>query len=429
MKFFFYSLGCKVNSYEISCLKRQALCLGNEVTRDVKKADVIVINTCTVTQMSSKKSRQKIRSFRRDNSKAVLIAMGCFTEEYLNESLFDLGVDIALGNNDKETIFSLLDEYQKNQKKILCNKVPRNKQLYPIFDKYPLITSARPYVKIQDGCDAFCTYCIIPLVRGKSRSRKPLDVIDEIKTLVENDAKEIVITGIHIGLYGKDFKEPYTLSDLLELILKTFPDLPRVRISSLEIMDVDDKFIALLKDNPRLVSHLHLPLQSGSTNILKKMGRPYDQAMYLEKIRKIQEARPGIAITSDVMVGFPTETEEDFLETVKVITSVPFREIHVFPYSVRPNTRATLYKDLDPAIKKERVKELLRLNQRLSEQYEEQYYGKEVEVLIEKIEDGLAYGHTDNYLYLAFPSNNHKVNDLVKVIFTKDNKRERYEED
>ena len=194
MKFFFYSLGCKVNSYEISCLKRQALCLGNEVTNDVKKADVIVINTCTVTQMSSKKSRQKIRSFRRDNSKAVLIAMGCFTEEYLNESLFDLGVDIALGNNDKETIFSLLDEYQKNQKKILCNKVPRNKQLYPIFDKYPLVTSARPYVKIQDGCDAFCTYCIIPLVRGKSRSRKPLDVIDEIKTLVENGAKEIVIT-------------------------------------------------------------------------------------------------------------------------------------------------------------------------------------------------------------------------------------------
>ena len=272
-------------------------------------------------------------------------------------------------------------------------------------------TRTRAFVKIQDGCENYCAYCIIPFVRGRCRSKRPEMVIEELTNLVRNGYKEIVLTGIHTGNYGKDLNTNF--SDLLEEILK-IKGLKRLRISSIEITELDDKFFELLK-NPILCNHLHIPLQSGSNNVLKLMNRKYTKEEYKSIIDKIRKIRPDISITTDVIVGFPQETDEDFEESMETIRDISFSKVHVFPYSKRNGTKAAgMSGHIDGNTKKERTKKLLKLSEELEENYYNSFIGKEEEILIETRKNDKAYGHTSNYLYLAL-SGDYKENEIYKI--------------
>ena len=338
--------------------------------------------------------------------------MGCMIEankDYVND-----GVSIIIGNKDKNRVVELVEEYLKKKEKV--------KKLYPDFDSVfedMFITNmegrTRAFVKIQDGCENFCSYCIIPYTRGKCRSKDKDTVIKEINTLVNNGYKEVVLTGIHTGHYGED--GDITFPMLLKEIVK-IKGLDRLRISSIEITELNDDFLDVLKNNKVIVSHLHIPLQAGSDKILKLMNRKYDTAYFLNKINEIREIRSDISITTDIIVGFPNETDNDFLDTLSFAKKIGFSKIHVFPYSRRHGTKAdTMPNQIDERIKKERVKSLMEVSDMLERNYLNSFIGKIVEVLIEK-EDDISIGHTPNYLKVVV---NKKVehNSLVNVKITK----------
>lgn len=393
MKVGIYTLGCKVNTYEseyvIGLLKEHGYTIGDFM--DV--CDVYIINTCTVTNMSDVKSRKMIRQAIKRNPKACVVAMGCFIEA--NKEYQELGLDIVIGNKDKGKIVELLEKYFKKQEEI--------RALYPVIDDQfedMFITTfegrTRAFVKIQDGCENFCSYCIIPYVRGKCRSKDPEVVIKEIETLMNHGYQEIVLTGIHTGNYGHDLNTSF--KDLLKRIV-TLPGLKRLRISSIEITELNDEVLELMRDHEVIVDHLHIPLQSGSNTILKWMNRKYDLNYFFHKIEQIRKIRPEISITTDVIVGFPHETEELFQETIETIQRIRFSKLHVFPYSVRSGTAASKMKEqVDQETKKERVKVLLQLSKKLEQEYFEQFINREVEVLVETNKEGYSYGHTGNYL-------------------------------
>ena len=339
--------------------------------------------------------------------------MGCFIQADDNNIIDD--IDIAIGNNDKSRIVELINEFFKDKKKIINKRTDFDDNFEDMFiEKYENRT--RAFVKIQDGCENFCTYCIIPYVRGKCRSKKEDNVLSEITTLVNNGYNEIVLTGIHTGNYGVDINTDF--SSILEKILN-IKGLKRLRISSIEITELDDKFLELLK-NPILCNHLHIPLQSGGEQTLKRMNRKYDKKYFKEEIEKIRKIRPDISITTDVIVGFPGETEDDFNECVDFIKEINFSKIHVFPYSKRDGTVAAKMKDqIDGKVKKERVKTLLDLSKTLEENYNNSFIGKKESCLIEKVDDKYSYGHCSNYIYLKIPKK-YKENEIVDVIIEKD---------
>lgn len=388
------TLGCKVNTYE-SLFVTDLLKKNNYEIKDFEDiCDVYIINTCTVTNQSDIKSRKIIRHAIKRNSNACVVAMGCFIEGH--QEFTEDGVDIYLGNKDKSRIVELLDEYFT--KKETIRKISQEEKT--IFeDMYITKFSGRTraFVKIQDGCENFCSYCIIPFVRGKCRSKEFNTVIREITSLVSNGYKEIVLTGIHTGNYGVDIHSSF--AELLQEVVK-INGLERLRISSIEVTELTEEVLAVIKRSPIIVDHLHIPLQAGSNHVLEVMNRKYDLKYFKEKIEQIRKIRPHIAITTDIIVGHPGESEEDFEETIRTAQEIGFSKIHVFPYSLRNNTKAAQMEQVDGNVKKERARRLLDLSRQLEKKYMTQFIGKDLSVLTENHKNEYTYGHTGNYLQI-----------------------------
>ena len=408
------SLGCKVNTYESEYVINELKKAGYEIKDFEDRCDVYIINTCTVTNNSDSKSRKMIRQAIRRNPNACVVAMGCFIAA--NPDISIDGLDIILGNKDKSKIVELLDEYFKNKNILNIQYTGRLKEFEDMYiNSFPGRT--RAFVKIQDGCDNFCTYCIIPFVRGKCRSKEESKVIEEITDLVKHGYKEIVLTGIHTGSYGVDLETDF--ADLLEKLVK-IDGLERLRISSIETTELNEKVLNVLRNSKVLVDHLHIPIQAGSNVILKAMNRKYDLDYFFAKIAEIRGIRPDIAISTDVIVGFPGETEELFQTTIDTCKKIGFSKLHVFPYSERKGTAASRMENkIDEHEKKERSRRLIEVSKELEIDYMKKFIGKEVEVLIEEFKDGYSYGHTGNYLYVKIKGelpHNEMVNVTIKNV-------------
>ena len=417
--YYLYTLGCKVNAYESEALGQSLNALGYTRTVIEEQADIIIVNTCSVTARADQKSRQRISSFRKRNCHSILIVMGCYSQQH-GQICIDLGADIVIGAANRSKIVSYIERFEKDHKKILDVSKSLRHERYEELGATAYCENARAYLKIQDGCDNFCSYCYIPTLRGNSRSREPREVIEESQRLVASGYKEIVITGIHIGAYGKDLGDgSFRFSDLMQALLNKCPDLFRLRISSIEESEIDDAFIGLLKRYSNIANHLHIPLQSGSAKVLLDMKRRYDIDAFLDKISEIRAVRPDIALTTDVIVGYPTEEEEHFQETMDFCRKARFAQIHVFPFSPRPGTFAATLKDIDPKTKKSRVDRLLALSDELQKEYEAPFSGKEFEVLVEE-KDKVSHkwkGHTSNYLLVELDRDDLSHGDIVIAPF------------
>lgn len=392
MKFNIITLGCKVNSYESNFMKEALVKNGFSFCSENDKCDILILNTCTVTDTSDKKSLKEVRRLKRENPHAILVVCGCSVQNDKNK-YDNLDIDVLMGNINKSNIVSIINEYL--DKKTPLEYVAKTRDLNFENMEINSFDHTRAYIKIEDGCDNFCSYCVIPFVRGKTRSKNFDLAIKETKTLVENNFKEIVLTGIDTGAYFDNGKD---LTDLIKEMSK-IEGLKRIRQSSIEITQINDKFIEELKNNPKICNHIHIPLQSGSDEILRLMNRKYDLNYFFEKIEKIRRVRPDISITTDVIVGFPNETDKLFLETLETCKKIKFSKIHVFPYSERKGTKASLMDGkVSENVKHERVKELMALSEKLEKEYYDKFKGKELDVLIEEVNDGVSIGHTSNYL-------------------------------
>ena len=413
MKIAFCTLGCKVNSYEtevnIEIFKNN----GYEIVPFDEFADVYVINTCSVTNTSDQKSRKMIREAVKKNKNGIVVVMGCYSQVKHMEAMNIPGVAIVIGSNNKSKLIELIEEYKSTGKQIIKIDDLKNIKFENMkLDKFENHT--RAFVKIQDGCNNYCTYCIIPYTRGNVRSKPFNEVINEVTELANNGYKEVVLTGIHTGHYGLDLKSK-DFSDLLSELEKV-KGLERIRISSVEIVELNDKFMDTLKKSKKIVNHIHIPLQSGSNTILKAMNRRYLMDTFYKKIDEIRSIRPDIAITTDVIVGFPGETEELFNETVDSIKKIGFTELHVFPFSPREGTPAASMKNqIDGNIKKERVKKLIEIGKELKYKYYSSLIGTEEELLTEEYKDGYLYGHLSNYGYARLKTDKNLTNHIFKV--------------
>lgn len=416
MKFYYFSLGCKVNSYECNALSSMLISRGFK--EDKNKPDVIIINTCSVTATADQKSRQHIRKFLTNYPNAIVVVMGCYAQGHAKFIFDEIKPHILVGTSNRNKIPELIERYSKNKERIfMVDENPRHFK-YEEFGVTSFSENVRSYLKIQDGCDNFCSYCLIPYVRGKSRSRGFEDVINEANHLIQQGYKEIVLAGIHVGGYGKDL-DNCSFSKLVKTLLDN-NDLYRLRISSIEESEIDEELILLINTKDNLAKHLHIPLQSGAKNTLKAMNRKYTKEEFLSKIKHIKEACPNIALTTDVIVGFPGESEEDFNETYEFINECGFNMLHVFPFSAREGTLANkLPNQIDPKIKKERVNRLLELSDKLWKEYCQRFDNKEVEVLVEQYDNinKVNIGHTSNYLEVKIPSNNSEVGNIVKTTY------------
>ena len=405
MKYYIINLGCKVNAYEAKVMS-DLLTNAGFTKGSIDDADIYIVNTCFVTNVAEHKSFQMIRKAIKHKPKLVIVC-GCLSQMKEKEVLAIDGVNIVLGNKDKSKIIEYINNYKDKVSKIydLTNIEFEDMQLNN-FDK------TRAFVKIQDGCNNFCSYCIIPYTRGNVRSKKKEDVINEIKNLINYGHKEIVLTGIHTGNYHD---LDYDFADLLNDIIK-IPNLKRLRISSIEITEINDRVMDVIKNNDILVDHMHIPLQSGSNTILDLMNRKYDITYFINKINKLRNIRPLISITTDVIVGFPNETEELFNETIDNIKKIGFAKLHVFPYSVREGTKASLMDNQVPEnIKKERARKLIDLSKELEINYINNFIGSYLEFIPETYKDGYLYGHTGNYLSIKVPGDKALLNKIVKV--------------
>ena len=417
MKFTILTFGCKVNSYESEYMKEQLLRNHYVYNDDYKSSDIVIVNTCSVTNTADNKCKKMIRNVRRDNSDCILMVCGCTAENHRDE-LNDLDIDILIGNKEKSLIVSLIEDYVNSKEKYIkfydSRRLPFEEMSVSEFNDL-----TRAYVKIQDGCNNYCSYCIIPYVRGSIRSKNFDEAVNEVFSLVNKGHKEIVFTGINTGAYGKETGK-YDLTDLIREVSK-IDGLERIRISSIEITEIDDKFINEMSNNNKLCAHLHVSLQSGSERILKIMNRKYTKEEYLDKINKLRVARPEINLTTDVIVGFPTETEEEFMECVSFCKEVGFSKIHVFPYSKREGTKAAMMSGhISNEIKKNRARKLIEIDENLQLSYNKKFVGKKVSVLIEEIVNGKSIGHTQNFLKVIVDDileNNVCYDVLIKAAF------------
>lgn len=415
----FHTLGCKVNHYETEAIWQLFKAAGYDRTEYESKADVYVINTCTVTNTGDKKSRQVIRRAVRKNPDAVICVTGCYAQTSPAEIMAIPGVDIVVGTQDRTKMLDYIEQYRVERQPINGVGNIMKARVYEELDVPAFTDRTRASLKIQEGCNNFCTFCIIPWARGLMRSRDPKEVVKQATQLVESGYKEIVLTGIHTGGYGQDMKD-YNLAMLLK-DLETVEGLKRVRISSIEASQITDEVIEVLRHSNIVVRHLHVPLQSGSDTVLKRMRRKYTMAEFAERIEKLREVLPNCSITSDVIVGFPGESEEEFMETYNFIRDNKFSELHVFPYSKRTGTPAARMEDqVDEEIKNERVHRLIELSNQLAKEYASMFDGDVLEVIPEEkyTEDGaegLLIGYTDNYLKVVFEGTEEMIGKIVKV--------------
>ncbi|WP_347789341.1 tRNA (N(6)-L-threonylcarbamoyladenosine(37)-C(2))-methylthiotransferase MtaB [Solibacillus sp. CAU 1738] len=420
----FHTLGCKVNHYETEAIWQLFKEQGYERTEFEHQADVYVINTCTVTNTGDKKSRQVIRRAVRQNPDAVICVTGCYAQTSPAEIMAIPGVDIVVGTQDREKMLGLIDEFRVERQPINAVRNIMKNRVYEELDVPAFTDRTRASLKIQEGCNNFCTFCIIPWARGLMRSRDPQEVIRQAQQLVDAGYLEIVLTGIHTGGYGQDFKD-YNLAQLLRDLESQVKGLKRLRISSIEASQLTDEVIEVLRDSKIVVNHLHIPIQSGSDTVLKRMRRKYTMEFFAERITRLAEALPDLAITSDVIVGFPGETEEEFMETYNFIRDHKFSELHVFPYSKRTGTPAARMEDqVDEEVKNERVHRLIALNDQLAKEYASRFEGEVLEVIPEERfkeseNENLYVGYTTNYLKVVFEATEEMVGKLVKVKITK----------
>ncbi|MCM3089120.1 tRNA (N(6)-L-threonylcarbamoyladenosine(37)-C(2))-methylthiotransferase MtaB [Bhargavaea ginsengi] len=420
----FHTLGCKVNHYETEAIWQLFKDADYERAEFEGRADVYVINTCTVTNTSDKKSRQVIRRAIRTNPDAVVCVTGCYAQTSSAEIMEIPGVDIVVGTQDRTKLLGYIEQYRRERQPINAVGNIMKNRVYEELDVPSFTDRTRASLKIQEGCNNFCTFCIIPWARGLMRSRDPEEVIHQARQLVDAGYKEIVLTGIHTGGYGEDLKE-YNLAQLLRDIEAQVPGLKRLRISSIEASQLTDEVIAVLKASDIVVRHLHIPIQSGSDTVLKRMRRKYTMAFFAERLERLRDALPDFALTSDVIVGFPGETEEEFMETFEFIRDHRFAELHVFPYSMRIGTPAArMDNQIDEAVKNERVHRLLQLNDQLAKEYASAYEGQVLEMIPEEPfkedpESGLYEGYTDNYMKVVIPADESMVGKIVRVKITK----------
>lgn len=412
MKFQIYTLGCKVNTYESNVMRDALLNKGYFEVGLKEKADITIINTCTVTNTADSKSMKVIRQAIRRNENAVIVVCGCLVQNKKEEVSKIDGVDIVIGNINKSKIVDYIEKYieEKKQEVDVRNIMDTN------FEPMMLnnFNKTRAFVKIQDGCNNFCSYCIIPYTRGNVRSKDKQSVLKEIQLLVDEGHKEVVLTGIHTGNYGAEFAD-YKFADLLKDIVK-IDKLERLRISSIEITEINDDVMEVIKENNILVDHMHIPLQSGSDAVLKRMNRKYDKEYFINKIKKLRKIRPNISITTDVIVGFPGETKEEFEETIETIKKIEFTKLHVFPYSKREGTKAAIMDgQVDENIKKKRVKILLQLSKELEYNYMEKFIGKKVIFIPEMAKEEYIIGHTGNFLNVKYHGNKNDLNKDIEV--------------
>ncbi|KYD11604.1 hypothetical protein B4102_1507 [Heyndrickxia sporothermodurans] len=420
----FQTLGCKVNHYETEAIWQLFKGQGYERVDFESTADVYVINTCTVTNTGDKKSRQVIRRAVRKNPDAVICVTGCYAQTSPAEIMAIPGVDIVVGTQDRVKMLEYIEQFKQERQPINgVGNIMKNR-VYEELDVPAFTDRTRASLKIQEGCNNFCTFCIIPWARGLMRSRDPKEVIRQAQQLVDAGYKEIVLTGIHTGGYGQDMKD-YNLAMLLSDMEAQVKGLKRIRISSIEASQLTDEVIEVINKSKLIVRHMHIPLQSGSDTVLKRMRRKYTMAEYAERLVKLKKALPGLAVTSDVIVGFPGETEEEFMETYNFIKDHKFSELHVFPYSKRTGTPAARMEDqIDENVKNERVHRLISLSDQLAKEYASRFENEVLEVIPEEKykEDpssGLYEGYTDNYLKVVFPATEDMVGKLVKVKITK----------
>jgi len=420
----FHTLGCKVNHYETEAIWQLFKAEGYERKEFETTADVYVINTCTVTNTGDKKSRQVIRRAIRSNPDAVIAVTGCYAQTSPAEIMAIPGVDIVVGTQDRTKLLGLIEQFKVERQPINGVRNIMKTRVYEELDVPAFTDRTRASLKIQEGCNNFCTFCIIPWARGLMRSRDPQEVLKQAQQLVDAGYKEIVLTGIHTGGYGEDMKD-YNLAMLLRDLEEQVHGLKRIRISSIEASQISDEVIEVLANSKKVVPHLHIPIQSGSDTVLKRMRRKYSMEFFADRLVKLHKALPGLAVTSDVIVGFPGETEEEFLETYHFIKDHKFSELHVFPYSKRTGTPAArMENQVDEEIKNERVHRLITLSDQLAKEYASRYEGEIVEVIPENRfnenqEQGLYEGYTDNYLKVVFPGLEDMIGEVVKVKITK----------
>lgn len=418
----FYTLGCKVNHYETEGIWNMFKDNGYERVDFDQIADVYVINTCTVTNTGDRKSRQIIRRAVRKNPEAVVCVTGCYAQTSPGEVMEIDGVDVVVGTQNRKKMISLIEEHLETRLPINGVENIMKTKVFEEMDVPTFTDRTRASLKIQEGCNNFCTFCIIPWSRGLLRSRDPENVIEQAQKLVDAGYKEIVLTGIHTAGYGEDIPD-YSFANLLADLESKVNGLKRIRISSIEASQITDEVIEMLNNTTKIVRHLHIPLQSGSASVLSRMRRKYSPEFYKERVDKIKQALPGIAITSDIIVGFPGETEEEFQETYDFVKNIGYAELHVFPFSRRTGTPAArMDGQIDKEEKEARVEQMIELSNDLAQTYASDYVGEVLEVIPEEMSserEGYLVGYTDNYLKVEFAGSENLIGSIVRVKLTK----------
>lgn len=413
-KIAFITLGCKVNLYDTEAMAELFTEKGYEVVDFEEYADVYLINTCTVTNLGDKKSRQMIRRAKRINPNSVVVATGCYAQVASEEVAKIEGINIVIGTKNRSEIVETVENYvAENGVVNNVSDIMAEKEFEPLQISR-LTNRTRAYIKIQEGCNRYCTYCIIPYARGPIRSRKPEEVVEEVKKLAENGFKEVVLTGIHVASYGLDLGN-ITLADIIEKV-HSVDGIERIRFSSMEPLAIDNEFVARMSKLPKVCDHYHLSLQSGCNRTLKRMNRKYNAEQYAEVCERLRNAFPNVAITTDIIVGFPDETEEDFKESLAFAERMKLDKIHTFPYSPKKGTPAAKMKNqISGEVKSQRSKEMIALSDKMNIDFLNNNIGKTVPVLFEDMENGFWQGHTTNYIKVLAKSDENLNNKIVDV--------------
>ena len=416
MKVAFYTLGCKVNQYETNGMIQKFEEAGFEVVPFNEKSDVYIINTCTVTSISDRKSRQMLRRAKELNPEGIVVACGCYVQVAKDVVDEIEEIDLSIGTNEKKDIVKIVEDFVNDKKKPSSIDDVFHNEDYQEFGNIIFTEKVRAVIKVQDGCDRFCSYCIIPYARGRVRSRDKDNVISEIKQIVkENGIKEVIITGIHVASYGKDFKNGYGLIDLLEEI-NEIDGLERIRLGSIEPLLISEEFMERLSKLEKFCHHFHLSLQSACNTVLERMNRRYTIEEFMEITDRIRRYYDDAILTTDVIVGFPGETDEEFNVTVNNLNKIKFYKMHIFKYSQRNGTKAAVMENqVSPEIKEKRSKVLIEMSDKFEEEYQRSYIGKTVDVLFEEMEDGFLKGHTANYMMVKSKGKDDDINTIKKV--------------
>lgn len=410
----FYTLGCKVNQYETESIKNQLIKKGYEEVSFEDKADIYIVNSCTVTSVADRKTRNMLRRAKKINPNGAVIVTGCYAQTNSKELLEMEDIDYVVGNTDKSGIVNFIEDIENRTMEKLKNHNIFLDSEYTEYEFATLREMSRAYVKIQDGCNNFCSYCKIPFARGKSRSRQKDNILKEITKLSQEGFKEIILIGINLGAYGEDLENGGNFEDLLKDILK-IEGIERVRIGSVYPDKISDEFIEMFS-NPKLMPHLHISLQSCDDTVLKRMRRKYGSSLIEERLTKLRRAVPNMEYTADVIVGFPGESQEMFENSYNLIDKIGFSGLHIFQYSDRENTLASTFEDkIDPKVKKERADELEKLKEIMAERERKKYLDRELKVLVEEEKDGYLYGYSENYLRVKFKGKATSLNHIVSV--------------